>query len=137
MENFLTWDMLLTWSGCVAGTIILTEFVKKLAPKAMPQIVSFIFAVMILALGHFAVGDFAWKEAPLYLINAIAVSIAANGGFDLLNRIFGKTAVVNNELYVTPGEEGTDVYMSVNDDPDTYEDGELLTFKVVKKNSQK
>ena len=137
MENFLTWDMLLTWSGCVAGTIILTEFVKKLAPKAMPQIVSFIFAVMILALGHFAVGDFAWKEAPLYLINAIAVSIAANGGFDLLNRIFGKTAVVNNELYVTPGEEGTDIYMSVNDDPDTYEDGELLTFKVVKKNSQK
>lgn len=137
MENFLTWDMLLTWSGCVAGTIILTEFVKKLAPKAMPQIVSFIFAVMILALGHFAVGDFAWKEAPLYLINAIAVSIAANGGFDLLNRIFGKTAVVNNELYVTPGEEGTDVYMSVNDDPDTYEDGELLTFKVVKKDSQK
>ena len=30
MDSFVTWESLLTFGGCVAGTILVTEFIKKL-----------------------------------------------------------------------------------------------------------
>lgn len=89
MENFLSWDVLLTFSGCVAGTILLTEFIKMLWPGVFPQLCSFIVAALILVVGHLAAGTFAWPEAPLYLVNAVAVSLSANGGFDAVKKAFG------------------------------------------------
>lgn len=91
MDNFLTWDVLLTFGGCVAGTALLTEFLKKQLPKINPQIVSFVLAAMLLIVGHIATGTFAWAELPLYLINAVAVSLSSNGGFDAAKELFGKT----------------------------------------------
>ena len=142
MEHFLTWDILLTYGGCVAGTIILTEFVKKLFPKVIAQLVSFVIAIAIMIFGHLATKDFALAEVPLYLINAVAVSLAANGGFDVLQKAFGKTVVVANELIVGDADENgnAEVYLSVNEDPDLYKNGDILTFKVHKvtqKESQK
>ena len=88
MDNFLTWDVLLTFGGCVAGTALLTEFAKKWAEKINPQIVSFVIAAVLLVVGHLATGTWAWAEAPLYLINAVAVSLSANGGFDAVQKAF-------------------------------------------------
>lgn len=90
MDHFLSWDVLLTFSGCVAGTILLTEFIKMLWPGVFPQLCSFIVAVLILVVGHLATSSFAWPEAPLYLVNAVAVSLSANGGFDAIEIAFGK-----------------------------------------------
>ena len=90
MDNFLSWDILLTFSGCVAGTLLLTEFLKKLCQHIPAQLVSFIIAALILVVGHAAAGTFAWEEAPLYLVNAVAVSLSANGGFDAIKKAFGK-----------------------------------------------
>ena len=92
MDNFLTWDVLLTFGGCVAGTALLTEFAKKWAEKINPQIVSFAIAAVLLVVGHLATGTCIWAEAPLYLINAVAVSLSANGGFDAVKKVFGKTS---------------------------------------------
>lgn len=89
MDHFLSWDVLLTFSGCVAGTILLTEFIKMLWPGVFPQLCSFIVAVLILVVGHLATSSFAWPEAPLYLVNAVAVSLSANGGFDAVKKAFG------------------------------------------------
>lgn len=89
MDHFLSWDMLLTFSGCVAGTILLTEFIKMLWPGVFPQLCSFVVAALILVVGHLAAGSFAWAEAPLYLVNAVAVSLSANGGFDAVKKAFG------------------------------------------------
>ena len=91
MDNFLTWDVLLTFGGCVAGTALLTEFLKKQFAKINPQIVSFVIAAVLLGVGHLATGTWVWAEAPLYLINAVAVSLSANGGFDAVKKVFGKT----------------------------------------------
>ena len=142
MEHFLTWDILLTYAGCVAGTVILTEFVKKLFPQVIAQLISFVIAIAILIFGHLAMKDFTYGEIPLYLINAVAVSLAANGGFDILKNAFGKTVVVDNELIVGEADENgnAEVYLSVNEDPDMYRNGDILTFKVHKvtqKESQK
>jgi hypothetical protein len=91
MDNFLTWDVLLTFGGCVAGTALLTEFLKKQFEKINPQLVSFVVAAVLLIVGHIATGTFVWSEAPLYLINAVAVSLSANGGFDAVKKVVGKT----------------------------------------------
>lgn len=90
MDTFVTWETLLTFGGCVAGTILVTEFIKKLFGERVPaQLVSFLIAGVILFVGHLATGTFVWKEALLYLINAAAVSLSANGGFDALKTAFG------------------------------------------------
>ena len=78
MDSFVTWESLLTFGGCVAGTILVTEFIKKLFGEKVPaQLVSFLIAAVILFVGHLATGTFVWKEALLYLINAAAVSLSA------------------------------------------------------------
>ena len=89
MDHFLSWDMLLTFSGCVAGTILLTEFIKMLWPGVFPQLCSFVVATLILVVGHLAAGTVAWPEAPPYLVNAVAGSLSANGGFDAVKKAFG------------------------------------------------
>lgn len=131
MENFLTWDVLLTYGGCVAGTIIFTEFLKKLFPKMLAQVASFVIAILIFVFGHLAIGDFATKEILLYVINAAAVSLAANGGFDILKKAFGKKdAAPANDLIIdtTDGE----VYAQLEKAPTEYTDGQIVTFKVQK-----
>ena len=91
MDSFVTWESLLTFGGCVAGTILVTEFIKKLFGEKVPaQLVSFLIAAVILFVGHLATGTFVWKEALLYLINAAAVSLSSNGGFDAVKKIVGK-----------------------------------------------
>lgn len=133
-ENFLTWKELLTYAGCAAGTVIVTELLKKLAPKLMPQLVSFVVAMLILGLGHWAVGDFAVTDIPLYIVNAAMASLVSNGGFDAIKKLFGKTEVIQNELIVDPGDDqqNGEVYLSINDDPKAYTDGEILQFRVKK-----
>ena len=91
MDSFVTWESLLSYGGCVAGTILVTEFIKKLFGEKVPaQLVSFLIAAVILFVGHLATGTFVWREALLYLINAAAVSLSANGGFDAVKKIVGK-----------------------------------------------
>ena len=129
MENFLTWDVLLTYGGCVAGTIIFTEFLKLLFPKILAQVASFVIAICIFVFGHMAMSDFAAKEIPLYVINAAAVSLAANGGFDILKKAFGKKgAEPVNDLVV----DGDEVYAKLEKAPTEYTDGQIVTFKVQK-----
>lgn len=132
MENFLNWDILLTFSGCVAGTVLLTEWLKKLFDKLPAQLVSFVIATVILVVGHAATDTFAWAEAPLYLVNAVAVSLSANGGFDILKKAFGKEAKVTEELYLSKTGNENETYLGLSREPDEYKDGELVTFQVKK-----
>ena len=134
MSNFLTWDVLLTFSGCIAVTVILTEWLKKLLPKLPSQLASFVISFVILVIGHLATGTFAWGELPLNLINAVAVSLSANGGFDILQKAFGKKTVEGNNGMLVVDETGDAplIYLQPENDPKTYTDGQKLVFKVTK-----
>lgn len=131
LDNFLTWDVLLTYGGCIAGTVLLTEWLKKMFSKIPAQLVSFVIAALILFIGHWATGTFVWAEAPLYLVNAIAVSLAANGGFDMLKNTFlhGGTP---DELVIDPDEKNGGVYLNLSKDPEDFKDGEEVVFTVKK-----
>ena len=131
MDNFLTWDVLLTFSGCVAGTVLLTEWLKKVFSKIHAQIVSFVIAFGILFIGRLATDTFSWGELPLTLINAIAVSLSANGGFDILKNAFGKKDIVD-EMVIDKDPANGGVYLNLSKDPTEFKDGEVLSFKVKK-----
>ena len=134
-ENFLTWETLLTYAGCVSGTVVVTEWVKKMLPKLNSQIVSFVTALTILLVGRWATGTFVVGDIGLYLVNAMVVSLAANGGFDAIKGMFGKKeAAVADGLIVVDenGENGADMYVDLNADPAAYKEGDILTFKVRK-----
>ena len=99
MDTFFTWDYLLSFAGCVIGTGLLTEFTKPLLKKVPTQWVSYVFALLILMVGQIATHQLnSWEAAALNVINAVVVSLSANGGYDLINRIFGQKTDADTEL---------------------------------------
>lgn len=136
MDTFLTWDVLLTYGGCVMGTVLLTEGLKKVFTKINAQIISFVIALAILLIGHLATGTFVPAEVPLHIINAVVVSLAANGGFDAVKRVFGKETVDDEMVIdVEDPEQGGGVYLNLTTNPQDYKDGQVVSFRV-KKTSQ-
>ena len=143
MNEFMTWEMLLTYGGCVAATVLVTEWLKHVIPKLAAQIISFFVALLILVVGHVATHSFSVGDILLYLVNAITVSLASNGGFDAIKGIFGKEKVVEeepveNQMILDPAEaEGINAYFTFSKNPTEYKDGEVIKFVVAhKKESQ-
>ena len=99
MDTFFTWEYLLSFAGCVAGTGLLTEFTKPLLTKVPTQWVSYVFALVIMIVGQIATGQLTgWDIAALDIVNAAVISLASNGGYDVINRIFGKKTDAETEL---------------------------------------
>lgn len=91
MDNFFTWDYLLTFAGCVVATGLLTEFTKPIFKKVSTQLVSYVFALVIMTVAQLATKQLtSWDAVALNLVNAVVVALSANGGYDALNKIFGK-----------------------------------------------
>ena len=92
MDNFMTWEYLLSFAGCVAATGLLTEFVKKLFENLSSktyQIISYFIALLILLCGQFATKQMSgWEAVALDLINAAVVSLASNGGYDAIKSVY-------------------------------------------------
>ena len=133
MENFLTWDVLLSFSGCVAGTVIFTEWLKNIFPKISSQIVSFVIAFLIIITGHIVLSTFSIGDIPLYLVNTAMVSLASNGGFDIIKKAFAKHGTDIQDELVLSNEE---TYLNLQKDPADFKDGEIITFRVKKVDSQ-
>ena len=139
MNEFMIWEVLLTYGGCVAATVLVTEWLKKLLPKLAAQLISFVIALLIMFIGNLAMGSFAFGDIPLYLVNAVGVSLAANGGFDALKGLFGvkkeeAAKPAENQMVVGNGTEGNTAYFTFEKDPSEYKDGDVITFTVHKEN---
>lgn len=87
MDNFFDWGMLGTFAGAAAATGIVTQAVKGVFQKIPTQIVSYVIAVVILGLATAATGGASdWTGWALVPLNAVVVSLSANGGFDAVKR---------------------------------------------------
>lgn len=85
MNTFFTWEYLLSFAGCVLATGLLTQGVKQIVPKAPPQIVSYVIALAIMVVGQVATGAMTgWPLVALDVINAMVISLSANGGYDAI-----------------------------------------------------
>lgn len=132
MNEFLTWDVLGTFAGCLGATVVITEFIKKIFPKIHPQTVSFVISLLILFAVKLVAGTFAWNDIVLQVINAFVVSLAANGGFDAIKNAFNKDDgdKINGQLVTYKDDENgqPSAYVNFASDPAEFKDGQKLTF---------
>lgn len=81
--SFYTWGMLATYAGCLAATMIITQFLKPIWPqKIATQFLSYIIAVIILILANLFIGSLTWETAGISVLNAVVIALAANGAYN-------------------------------------------------------
>lgn len=83
--QFVSWEFLATFTGAVAGTVVVTQFTKNLAEKYLKlptQVWSFVIALIIILLASFFTGTLNLSQAVLSVFNAVIISFAAKGGYD-------------------------------------------------------
>lgn len=86
--EFFEWSYLGTYAGAMLATGVLTQLTKNLKGiSSIPtQLWSYILALVTLLLAEVFSGGFTLPNAVLTLFNAAIVSLASNGGYDLLKR---------------------------------------------------
>lgn len=99
MNDFLTWDILTTYSGVILAVTIVTQFVKDLwfMKKIPARITAYLVSVIVMIAALFFTGAFTWPSFALTFINAIFVALAANGTYDTCNAVFYNEGSVDEE----------------------------------------
>ncbi len=88
MNDFFTWTMLATYAGALAATMGITQLLKGVGfiDRIPTRLFSWIVAAVILIVASYFIGGLTVESAALCLINAVVVSLAANGGYDAIAR---------------------------------------------------
>lgn len=84
--EFFSWGMLATYGGAFAATLVITQLIKGITPikKLHPRLVSWMVAAILLLAANYFIDSLTLKTAGICIINAGVISLAANGGYDLL-----------------------------------------------------
>lgn len=90
--EFVTWELLGTYAGSMAMVGIITELTKgvKFISKIPTQIWSYILSLVVMYAANFFLGQLTLSNGVLILFNAGIVSLAANGGYESVTKMFGK-----------------------------------------------
>ena len=88
--EFVTWELLGTYAGAMAMVGIITQLTKnvKFISKLPTQIWSYILALVVMYAANFFLGQLTLSNGVLILFNAGIVSLAANGGYEGVTRMF-------------------------------------------------
>lgn len=86
MNEFFTWAMLGTYAGITACVAMITQVFKDVGilKKLPTRIFSYIVAVIVLLVSTVFTDGLTWSSGVLCLVNAVVVSLAANGTFDAM-----------------------------------------------------
>ena len=81
MDNFITWDILLTYATFVGVVFEVVEFTKELPliNKIPTKYWSFLICLALLICTNLATGAFVTKDILLYVLSSITISLSANG----------------------------------------------------------
>lgn len=84
MNEFLSWNMLSSYAGVVLAVTLITELIKGVGfiDKIPTRFVSYIIAVVLMIAAMFFTTGFSWSAFALIWVNAVVVSLAANGAYD-------------------------------------------------------
>jgi len=87
MNDFFTWTILATYAGATLATTLVTQLLKGIGfiDRIPTRIFSYVVALIILLAATFFTGALTWDAAVLCVVNAVVVSLAANGAFDAVN----------------------------------------------------
>jgi hypothetical protein len=88
IQEYFTWEILLTQAGAVAAVLLFTQLFKGVgAIQRIPtRLFSYAVALLVLLAALFFTGQLSPETAALALINSAVISVAANGGFELLKQ---------------------------------------------------
>ena len=88
MEEFFTWSALGTCGGATLAVTLITQLVKGVGwiEKLPTRITSYLVALVVLIAAAAVAGELNWSTAGLAVINAVVVSLAANGAFDAVSQ---------------------------------------------------
>jgi hypothetical protein len=90
MNEFFTWQQLVTFAGAMAATGIITQFVKGLVDKVVhipTQALAYAVALIVLYAAHFFTGTLDGPTAAISLFNAILIATATSGTVDAVKRV--------------------------------------------------
>ena len=92
MQEFFTWNSLLTSSGATVATSVVTQLIKEapLLKKIPTRLLRFGIALCILMLALIFDKSLSLGTAAISVINAAVVALAANGMFDAVSSGMGK-----------------------------------------------
>lgn len=91
--EFFDWNMLGSYAGAVMAVGILTQVTKgiKFIEYIPTQLWSYILSLIVLVLAQVFGAGISVQSAVLAVFNAAVVSLAANGGYEAINRAsYGK-----------------------------------------------
>ena len=89
--EFVTWELLGTYAGATAMVGVITQMTKNIKfISAIPtQLWAYITSLVTLLCANYFLGQLTVENAVLLLFNAGLVSLAANGGYEALGKLFG------------------------------------------------
>ena len=95
INEFVSWATLGTYAGCLAMVLVLTQLSKNIPgiKKIPTQLWSWALAVVILEAAPYFTGAWTVEAGALCLLNAAIVSLAANGGYEALERFMERDEV--------------------------------------------
>lgn len=81
MDNFLTWDVLQTYTSFVAIVYMIVEFTKELKfiKKIPTKYWSFFISTILLTTTNLVMGTFKSVDIVLYVLTSISISLGSNG----------------------------------------------------------
>lgn len=87
--EFFDWNTIGTYTGAVMAVGVITEIIKDIPgiKKIPTQLMSYILAFIVLICAMFFSGGFTAQGAALAVFNAALVSLGANGGYAVVQRI--------------------------------------------------
>ena len=87
--EFFDWSMLGTFAGAMFAVSILTQLTKSIPgiAKIPTQFWSYILALVVLIGSQAVAGTLDWASVGLAAINSALVSLAANGGYEAVERL--------------------------------------------------
>ena len=87
MDNVYTWQILGTTAGAAAAVLLIVQYVKapldrvwKVPTRAVVFLLS---AVITVGAQLFGVGALVWADAPVLIVNAFVVAMAAMGSYEV------------------------------------------------------
>lgn len=81
MENFMTWDTLLTYTTFVSTIFMVVEFTKELPliRKIPTKYWSFFISLILLIIVNLVMSTFKLEDIVLYTLSSMAISLGSNG----------------------------------------------------------
>ena len=88
--NFFDWASLATCVGATAAVTIITQLIKEVGfiKKIPTQLLSYIISLVVMYPAFYFTGQLNTSSAVLILFNSVVVSLAANGGYEAIKKVF-------------------------------------------------